>query len=83
MTKHDGMHVLVTGGTSGIGAGIARAFQSAGARVRVTGLTAAEADAARGDGLDASPLDVTDACRPRSRAGSARSTSTTSCVSSV
>ena len=28
MTKtHDGMHVVVTGGTSGIGAGIARAFR--------------------------------------------------------
>jgi NAD(P)-dependent dehydrogenase (short-subunit alcohol dehydrogenase family) len=60
MTTHAGRHVLVTGGTSGIGAGIARAFQSAGARVLVTGLTAAEADAARADGLDASPLDVSD-----------------------
>ena len=60
MTTQPGLHVLVTGGTSGIGAGIARAFQSAGARVLVTGLTAAEAAAARADGLDASPLDVRD-----------------------
>jgi NAD(P)-dependent dehydrogenase (short-subunit alcohol dehydrogenase family) len=60
MKTHDSMHVLVTGGTSGIGAGIARAFQSAGARVLVTGLTAEEAAAARADGLEASPLDVSD-----------------------
>jgi NAD(P)-dependent dehydrogenase (short-subunit alcohol dehydrogenase family) len=61
MTKtHDGMHVLVTGGTSGIGAGIARAFQSTGARVLVTGLTDDEAAAARAEGLDAAPLDVRD-----------------------
>ena len=60
MKTHEGMHVLVTGGTSGIGAGIARAFQAAGACVLVTGLTEAEAAAARADGLDAAPLDVTD-----------------------
>jgi NAD(P)-dependent dehydrogenase (short-subunit alcohol dehydrogenase family) len=35
-------NVLVTGGTSGIGAGIARAFAAAGARVVATGATAAE-----------------------------------------
>ena len=60
MTTHQSLHVLVTGGTSGIGVGIARAFQAAGATVLVTGLTAAEAAAARVDGLDAAPLDVTD-----------------------
>ena len=53
--------ILVVGGTSGIGAGIATAFQAAGARVRVTGRTDREAADARGRGLDAAPLDVTDA----------------------
>jgi NAD(P)-dependent dehydrogenase (short-subunit alcohol dehydrogenase family) len=61
MTTHEGQAVLVTGGTSGIGAGIARAFRAAGARVLVTGLTEAESAAARGEGFDAAPLDVTDA----------------------
>lgn len=39
--------VLVTGGTSGIGAAIADAFAACGARVTVTGATAGEAAAAR------------------------------------
>jgi NAD(P)-dependent dehydrogenase (short-subunit alcohol dehydrogenase family) len=52
--------VLVTGGTSGIGAAIARAFVSEGARVRVTGATEAEAQRARDEGLDAGVLDVRD-----------------------
>lgn len=55
-----GRSVLVSGGTSGIGAGIARAFQAAGARVRVIGRSEAEADAARQEGFDAAALDVTD-----------------------
>lgn len=38
--------VFVVGGTSGIGAGIARGFASEGAQVLVTGATAAEAEAA-------------------------------------
>lgn len=38
--------VLVTGGTSGIGAGIARAFAAQGDQVIVTGVTAAEAERA-------------------------------------
>src|SRR3954447_21458285 len=38
-----GYHVLVTGGTSGIGHAIAHAFNAAGAEVRVTG-TRATAD---------------------------------------
>jgi NAD(P)-dependent dehydrogenase (short-subunit alcohol dehydrogenase family) len=38
--------VLVTGGTSGIGAGIASAFVAEGTRVWATGATAAEVDAA-------------------------------------
>lgn len=53
-----GRHVLVVGGTSGIGAGIARAFAEHGAVVQVTGATAAEA--AQATGLDASVLDVRD-----------------------
>lgn len=53
-------HILVTGGTSGIGAGIAAAFAAQGDRVVVTGATAAECAAARDRGLDASALDVRD-----------------------
>jgi NAD(P)-dependent dehydrogenase (short-subunit alcohol dehydrogenase family) len=56
-----GRRVLVSGGTSGIGAAIARAFMAAGDRVTVTGATTAEADAARAAGLDARVLDVRDA----------------------
>ena len=53
--------VLVTGGTSGIGAGIARAFAAAGDAVVATGATDAEVDAARGDGgIDVRRLDVHD-----------------------
>jgi NAD(P)-dependent dehydrogenase (short-subunit alcohol dehydrogenase family) len=40
--------ILITGGTSGIGAGIAAAFAAAGDQVTVTGATAAEVDAATG-----------------------------------
>ncbi|GCL64619.1 SDR family NAD(P)-dependent oxidoreductase [Pseudaquabacterium pictum] len=40
--------VLITGGTSGIGAGIAAAFAALGDQVTVTGATAAEVDAAAG-----------------------------------
>jgi len=52
--------VLITGGTSGIGAGIARAYLAEGARVTVTGATAAEAEAATDamPGIDARTLDA-------------------------
>ncbi len=54
--------ILITGGTSGIGAGIARAFVDAGDRVVVTGATAAEADASRDTlpAAEAQALDVRD-----------------------
>ncbi len=57
------VRVLITGGTSGIGAGIAKAYLTEGARVCVTGVTAAEADAARDamPGVEARVLDVADA----------------------
>jgi NAD(P)-dependent dehydrogenase (short-subunit alcohol dehydrogenase family) len=55
--------VLVSGGTSGIGAAIARAFAAEGARVAVTGATEAEAKAARAamPEVSATALDVRDA----------------------
>jgi NAD(P)-dependent dehydrogenase (short-subunit alcohol dehydrogenase family) len=55
-------HVLVVGGTSGIGAGIACAFARHGARVTVTGATDADVAAAAQDeslaGVSVRPLDV-------------------------
>ncbi len=55
--------VLVVGGTSGIGEGIARAFVEQGARVHVTGATQNEAEFARERlaGAEVSALDVRDA----------------------
>lgn len=59
-----GARVLVTGGTSGIGAGIARGFLEAGAEVTATGVAAGEVAAARSDpvlnGADIRQLDVRD-----------------------
>src|SRR5260370_3050442 len=58
--------ILVVGGSSGIGNGIAQAFRAKGARVHVCGARAAAADysASEGshlDGLDYAQLDVSDA----------------------
>ncbi len=64
-----GKRVLVSGGTSGIGAGIARAFMAAGADVRVTGLSRQEVGVASNEGLAASVLDVADAAAVRALVG--------------
>lgn len=57
--------VLISGGTSGIGFGIARAFHAAGAKVTVTGLTEPELADAKAAGIAAVTLNVADlaACK--------------------
>src|SRR5438552_5607416 len=60
-----GKQVLVVGGSSGIGNGIAQAFRARGARVHVCGTRAAASDysaedGSNLDGLQYSQLDVSD-----------------------
>jgi NAD(P)-dependent dehydrogenase (short-subunit alcohol dehydrogenase family) len=56
-----GKTVVVSGGTSGIGLGLASAFRDAGASVHATGATAAEIEAASANaGIAFSVLDVRD-----------------------
>lgn len=64
-TLLEGRTALVTGGTVGIGRGIAEVLARHGARVAVTGVTGEECEAARAAGLTAYELDVRDgdACR--------------------
>jgi len=60
-----GKTVLVSGGSSGIGLAIARAFRDAGAQVTVTGLAEGELGEASAAGLAALAIDVADlaACK--------------------
>lgn len=53
-----GRTVLVTGGSTGIGAGIARAFRTHGARVIVTGSTPAKLDWCPAEGIESRAVDV-------------------------
>lgn len=57
-----GRNVLITGGTSGIGAAVAKAFLLEGANVAVTGVTPEEVDFARHEmtGVAAAVMDVRD-----------------------
>ena len=66
-----GQTVFITGGTSGIGAGIAQGFLAEGAKVTVTGVTRAEADRAGEEmpGVTARVLDVRDADAVREMVG--------------
>jgi 3-hydroxybutyrate dehydrogenase len=66
MRELEGKHALVTGGGSGIGAGIARALLRAGARVTIAGrraeaLAATEAELAASGDIGCEVIDVTDA----------------------
>lgn len=53
-----GQTVLVTGGSTGIGAGIARGFAAHGARVIATGSTAAKLDWCKAEGIEGRVADV-------------------------
>src|ERR1700736_3211747 len=54
-----GKQVLVVGGSSGIGNGIAQAFRANGARVHVCGTRASAADYSASEGSDLKGLDYT------------------------
>lgn len=54
-----GKQVLVVGGSSGIGNGIAHAFRAKGARVHVCGTRASAADYSASEGSDLKGLDYT------------------------
>lgn len=56
----DGRTALVTGGTRGIGLGIAQALRDQGAQVAVTGINGAEFETARSQGFTVYELDVRD-----------------------
>ena len=76
-----GKQVLVVGGSSGIGNGIAQAFRARGARVAVCGTRASAADyspdeGSHLEGLDYAQLDVSNAAGDRD-ISSRRSTSST------
>lgn len=58
-TDFSGKRVLVVGGSSGIGNGIARAFLARGAKVAVWGTRASAADYSADDGSDLTGLDYT------------------------
>lgn len=58
-TDFSGKRVLVVGGSSGIGNGIARAFLARGARVAVWGTRESAADYSADDGSDLTGLDYT------------------------
>lgn len=64
-----GSSVLVVGGTSGIGAGIARAFGQLGAVVTATGASAAEVAAAEPGPMRHVVLDITDDAAVRATLG--------------
>ena len=65
--------IFITGGTSGIGAAIARAFAAAGARVTATGATVVEVQAAQAQrpnaGIAFEVLDVRDGDAVQARLG--------------